>query len=641
MEAIGLAASIIALLELGKKLREVAVTLVGKLPDTDACTVNIVRDLQAIQDCLGTNAEEITRETGQELRDACSELELALAGCLDKCLALHAGVDSKRKRFRALLRGQTTADALKNLQRIENAVIDLRRRFSMKGLMRIEIAVTRANALNEQFRAETSQRLDFIEEHLKQRIYKAEADPDYAGSVVGLARMSGTMMQSSLQRASRDLQQSTSRIEAQYLRVKIQTLQDALKQHSPAPTSPDEIDKGNLSGTTHQYAVDDPADQIEDVISQSIALLRALRSPDKTQIPFLMTVTGLEDLCKQMLDLGMYEDARQTYVQIVRMYRASIQDDAPPSDIDARLARVIIGLSAALSRLGNAKDALEHIEEAVAIFRYLSQHDTAYKAGLSVALNNMANYSRDADAVLPAMRIIDEAIALREELASCTPELYKPDLAASLLNASTCYSKLPYLHQQALEFAERAVHIARELTRDNPGLFSPHLGAALHNRANRRLALWQNIPAYDDIKEAVEIRRMLAASRPDVYGGGLIRSLAVAKVLARRCQDLSAEVVFQDELQRSCKHSPDYNDIPINLAPQISSPLHIGQRYRSRIRYHGSGNIATPYMMATATTCIDQIISPGNWAALGHSANTPVFARYEATRNAASIRQQW
>ncbi|KAJ7799983.1 hypothetical protein B0H14DRAFT_2901512 [Mycena olivaceomarginata] len=618
MEAIGLAASIISLLELGKKLRDVALTLVGKLPDSHTSAIIItsavVLDLQAIQDCLGTNAADITTETGQELRDACSELELELAGCLDKCVALHAGVDSKMRRFMALLHGQTTADVLKHLQRVESAVTDLRRRFSMKGLMRIELAVTHASAMNEQFRAEINQRLDFIEEHLKLRISKAKADPSYADSLVGVARMSGTTMRSSIERASRDLEQSTSGIEAQYLRVKIQTLQDALNQYSPAPTTTDQIDTGNMCSTTHQYPVDDPKDQIEDVISQAIALLRALRSPDKAQIPFFRLVAGLEDLCKKMLDLGMYEDTRQTYVQITRMYRASIQDNAPPSATDAQLARAIIGLCAALSRLGNAEEALEHIKEAVAIFRYLSQHDTAYEAGLSVALNNMANYSRDAGMFMLALGIIDEAIALREKLAFCTPALYKPDLAASLLNASTCYGKVPYLHRQALHLAERAVYIARELMRECPGRFSPHLGAALHNRANRRLALWQNTLAYDDIKEAVEIRRRLAALRPDVYGGGLIRSLSVAKGLARRCQDGGSEVEFQAELQRLCKHS--HNDLPIIAEPQIPLPPSIGQRYRVKIRYQGSGNLATPYMLATPTTCIDQIISPETGALL-------------------------
>ncbi|KAJ7128219.1 hypothetical protein C8R43DRAFT_694944 [Mycena crocata] len=513
----------------------------------------------------------------------------------------------------ALLRGQTTADVLKNMQHIQNAVTDLRGRFSMKGLMRIELAVTRSSALNKQFRAEMNQRLDFIEDHLKLRISKAEADPHYANTLVGLARMSGTTMQTSLERASRDLQQSTSGIESQYLRMKIQTLQDALRQYSPVPARTDEVDTEIVCGTTHQYAIDDPADQIEDVISGSISLLRALRSPDKAQIPFLRTLDGLEDLCKQMLDLGMYEDARQTYSQIVRMYQAAIQDDemSPPSETDARLARAIIGLCAALSRLGCAKDALEHIQGAVDIFLYLSQHDPAYKAGLSVALNNMANYSRDAGVVMSALGIIDQAIALREQLAASTPEVYKPDLAASLLNASTCYSKVPYLHQNALDFAERAVAITRDLTRDNPRRFSPHLGAALHNRANRRVALWQNERAYEDIKEAIEIRRVLAGLRPDVYGGGLIRSLAVAKVLARRCHDLTAEAVYQDELQRLCKHSPDYDDIPINPVPSLSSSPYIGQRYRSKIRFHGSGNLATPYLLATANTCIDQILSPG------------------------------
>ncbi|KAJ7627707.1 hypothetical protein DFH06DRAFT_1083613 [Mycena polygramma] len=609
MEAIGLAASIIALLELGEKLRRVAnsMTLTGKLSAKGvSITSAIVCDLQAIHDCLTSKFEEIPMEAGNELRDACSELELGLAGCLDKCWALHAKVASKGKRFTAVFYGPATADVLNSLQDIESNANNLRRRFSMTGLLRVELAVSQGSVLNEQFRVEMNQRLDFIEEHLKLRISKAEAQPDYADTLLGISRMSGATMQSSLEQTSTDLKKSTSAIEAQYLRVKIQMLQDTLRKRSLAPNSTEEIEDSNMCSTTHQHAIDDPAEQIEDVISQSIALLRTLRSPD---IPFLKTVAGLEDLCKQMLDLGMYEDARQTYVQIVHMYRAAIQDDSPPSQIDARLARAIIGLCATLSRLGSSQEALEYVEEAVAIFRDLFKHNTVYKAELSVALNNMANYSRDAGEILPAVSIINEAVMLREELASSAPELYMADLAASLLNASTCYSKLPYLHEQALQLAERAVQITRELTQNNPGLFLPHLAAALHNRANRREARWQNIHAYNDIKEAMEIRRMLAASRPDVYGGGLIRSLTVGKALARKCQDVAAEAVFQRELQRLCKTDPDHHDIPINRAPQISVPFHLDQRYKSRIRYHGSGNIATPYIMGTANTCIDQIMS--------------------------------
>jgi hypothetical protein len=75
--------------------------------------------------------------------------------------------------------------------------------FKMKGLMRIELAAMHASAMNEQFRAEINQRLDFIEEHLKLRISKAKADPSYADSLVGVARMSGTTMRSSIERASR------------------------------------------------------------------------------------------------------------------------------------------------------------------------------------------------------------------------------------------------------------------------------------------------------------------------------------------------------------------------------------------------------------------------------------------------------
>ncbi|KAJ7606800.1 hypothetical protein FB45DRAFT_949156 [Roridomyces roridus] len=293
------------------------------------------------------------------------------------------------------------------------------------------------------------------------------------------------------------------------------------------------------------------------------------------------------------------------------MYRAFIREEDSPSEIDACLARAIIGLCASLSRLGHTDDALKHIEEAVDILRYLFHRDTAYKAGLSVALNNMANYSRDANNHTLALCAINESIILREELVLSIPELYKADLAASLLNASTCYSKVPYLHQLALEIAIRAVCIAEELVKENPGKFSGHLGAALHNRAHRRLARWQNSAAYDDIKKAVEIRRALATLRPDVYRGGLIRSLTIAKFLARQCQDGDAEVAFRDELQSLCKlGGPDYNDIAVNAAPQLASYPHFGGRDRTKIRYHVSGNIASPFMLATATTCIDQIVSP-------------------------------
>ena len=390
-------------------------------------------------------------------------------------------------------------------------------------------------------------------------------------------------------------------------------------QFSPEPRLDDDEGSREEGGGTHHHPTDDPSQQIEDVIQQTIKLLRILRTEDQSSVPFLNTVAGLEHLSNQMLDLGMYEDARQTYCQVVRMYRASIQESSPASGLDARVARATIGLCAALQRLGEAEEALNLINEAVLVYRFLSEQSHLcydYKAELSISLNNMANYMRDSGKALAALPVIAEAVKIREELASTTPQLYKPDLAVSLLNASTCHSKLPYLHQQALDFAESAVDISRKLVLEAPGRYTAHLGASLHNRANRRMALWHNMDAYVDIREAVGIRRTLASSRPDVYGGGLIRSLAVAKSLATLCQDEPAARAFDEELRRRCKRTPAYDNIAISSAPTISVPFknplkELGMG-RYRIRYHGSGNLATPYIMNTANTCVDQIISPGH-----------------------------
>ena len=321
-----------------------------------------------------------------------------------------------------------------------------------------------------------------------------------------------------------------------------------------------------------------------------------------------------------MLDLGMYEDAQQTYRQVARIYRACIQEGSPASEIDARVARAIIGLCAALQRLGKAEEALNLIKEAVLIFRFLNEQSSLhhYKAELAIVLNNMANYMQDSGEIAVALPTIDEVVNIRQELARMKPDLYKPDLVVSLLNASTCYSELPYFHEQALNLAEKAVDISRELVLEVPGKHAAHLGATLHNRANRRMVLWRHQDAYLDIQEAVEIRRKLASSRPDVFGGGLIRSLSVAKALAIRCKDETGANALSEELRRWCKHTPGSDDIPMIRSPVIpvgfNNPHYeFGlRRYapRRKIRYHGSGNLATPHVLDTPNTSIDQVISP-------------------------------
>ena len=335
-------------------------------------------------------------------------------------------------------------------------------------------------------------------------------------------------------------------------------------------------------------------------------------------MPFL-DIVSLEHLANQMLDLGMYEDARQTYQQVVRIYRACIQGSSPLSELNARVARAIIGLCAALQRLGKPEEALGHIDEAVLIYRFLNkQHN--YSAELGIALNNMANYLRDSGKILAAVPIIDEAVNIRQELAGREPHLYNSDLVVSLLNASTCYSKVSSLEHSAIMLADKAVDISRELVLQVPGKYAAHLGRALHNRANRRIVLLRHEEAHHDIQEAVEIRRKLAASRPDVFGGGLIRSLSVAKSLAIHRKDETEARILSEEIQQRCEHTPPIGDIPIILSPTILPFHNPHQEFEmarddmahSEIWYHGSGDFGSPspYGINSVNTQIDQVITP-------------------------------
>jgi hypothetical protein len=105
-------------------------------------------------------------------------------------------------------------------------------------------------------------------------------------------------------------------------------------------------------------------------------------------------ITGdLEDLSIQLLDLGMYEDAHQTYMQVVQIYRGSIANEIRPFIIEAMVAQALIGVSTSLRHLCSSRDGLEHIREASSIFRCLEDaHPEAFRHELALALNNMANH---------------------------------------------------------------------------------------------------------------------------------------------------------------------------------------------------------------------------------------------------------
>ncbi|KAF8878648.1 hypothetical protein CPB85DRAFT_1342550 [Mucidula mucida] len=114
MEAVGLAASIIALLGVAKKLSDV----VGSSWSAESTVVvkRIVLDLTAVHECLQQSFDSI--DACRDLHEACADLESSLTACLSACRDLSESRFVHR--FKALLRGRTKADIVLDLRRLNS-----------------------------------------------------------------------------------------------------------------------------------------------------------------------------------------------------------------------------------------------------------------------------------------------------------------------------------------------------------------------------------------------------------------------------------------------------------------------------------------------------------------------------------------
>ncbi len=151
------------------------------------------------------------------------------------------------------------------------------------------------------------------------------------------------------------------------------------------------------------------------------------------------------------------------------------------------------------------------------------QEATAILAG---SLNNLATRLSDLGQREQALKVAQEAVDIRRELAATRPDAFRPDLAGSLNNLANQLSDLGQ-REQALEAAQEAVELYRELAATRPDAFRPDLAMSLNNLAGRLSDLGQREQALKAAQEAVDIRRELAATRPDAFRPYLARSLSV------------------------------------------------------------------------------------------------------------------
>ncbi len=233
-----------------------------------------------------------------------------------------------------------------------------------------------------------------------------------------------------------------------------------------------------LSGNEQDGVIDRSCGRARD--ATVAAVMRAAQDfAEGGDSPALRWLDRLTERCDSVTDFMQLADAfpHQTLAlrdraaaitaAIAEHLRSAVEGETDPAVLGVR-ASILNNLSVRLSDLGRREEALAAIEEAVAIRRELAVlRPDAFRPDLAMSLNNVANRLSDLGRREEALAAIEEAVAIYRELAVLRPDAFRPDLAMSLNNLASRLSDLGR-REEALAAIEEAVAIYRELAGCGP-----------------------------------------------------------------------------------------------------------------------------------------------------------------------------
>jgi tetratricopeptide (TPR) repeat protein len=247
------------------------------------------------------------------------------------------------------------------------------------------------------------------------------------------------------------------------------------------------------------------------------------RAAASVQRATVALATRLARLSIRFSNVGRREEALAASQEAVAIYRRLTEAGRHAFLPD--LARSLTNLARDLSSLRRREDALAAAQEAVVIQRQLVEvrPDTSLPE-LASSLNNMSGdlaYLGRHDDALAASQ---EAVAIRRRLVEAHPDVFLPELANSLNNMGNGLAHLGR-REAALAASQEAVAIYRRLIEIRPDAFLPNLAGTLSNVALWLSDLGRNSEALTASQEAVAIRRVLVEMRPDAFLPDLASSL--------------------------------------------------------------------------------------------------------------------
>lgn len=212
--------------------------------------------------------------------------------------------------------------------------------------------------------------------------------------------------------------------------------------------------------------------------------------------------------------------------------------------------RVQWDLSVLLSNAGRDEEALQVVEEAVALARQLVAGERAtFEPDLADALATLGGALSRAGRWEESLHAATEAVDIRRRLAARDPAGFGPRLAMSLHNLSIALAAAG-LRQDAVEAAEEAVAMRRR-----PGFADDeaHLAGALDNLRVRLLEAGRPDEASALSEEAVLAHRNIAAANPAAFAPDLARALSNHSVILTKVGRHADAVAAAEEAVTMCR----------------------------------------------------------------------------------------
>ncbi|WP_219539421.1 tetratricopeptide repeat protein [Nonomuraea guangzhouensis] len=257
---------------------------------------------------------------------------------------------------------------------------------------------------------------------------------------------------------------------------------------------------------------------------RAVTLARRLvrRNADAFRADLGMALTNLGI---QLAQSGVLEEALDVSREAVSLYAALSQ--ANPGAFNAGLAAASVNLANRESALGDRRAALAAAGQGVNLYRELAQADpAAFISDLAMSLNNLAAYQTDARASDEALVAAIEAASLWRRVIADAPadEHARSGLSMALTTLATTYADLER-YEEAMAALIEAVALSRALADADPAQVAS-LTNSLNNLAALQAQTGLRYEALETAAEVVELRRVMAAERPEVHSAALASALA-------------------------------------------------------------------------------------------------------------------